>query len=618
MVSNKLKAGLAIVLVVVLVLVAFLFFFQPEEEIRPAAAFTISDSDGDEIALTDYNTEKVVLIEFMSTECDECPDIEDELKQIHEKESFEDDLVILSMSIDEGTVDLSAYKSERGIPWPVLNAPVEMSRDYNVHYPPKVVIIDREGYFTYEMSGERLKNDIEDGELEKALEETIDGIAPRISLSKLKPAPEFTVTDTDENIINLSDYRGKNVVLLDFMATWCVSCPRVEDELVEIYEDGKFNDDLVIISISISDTMEELQQQKEDNDVPWQMALASDDMVQEYSATTIPKVVIIDKDGYVTYEKVGGDLIDDVEDGDFEIKIQETIEGGASRITIKEVSLFGLAIIGGVATFFSPCSFPMLPGFMSYYLRQQVSAEKKVSTKKALASGGIAAFGIIIVFITIGILAILLRSTITSNISYLNIVVGILLVVLGSLMFTTFQYYKIIEPFQALFAKMKSVGGAETKKEKTKEDGNYFLGLFSYGVGYGAAAAGCTLPVFLSILVKSFDVDLSMGIIAIVLYCGTMAIFMIGITVAITVFGQGAVSKLSNYTEIIKVLTAGVLVSVGVYMVWTFFYDGNGPEYLVDFTRSYQLFQIVLHLVVWAVTIWKTHKAYRIAFPKAI
>lgn len=49
-------------------------------------------------------------------------------------------------------------------------------------------------------------------------------------------APEIAAPDTLGQIIRLSDYRGKYVVL-DFWATWCGDCRREVPELKKVYEE---------------------------------------------------------------------------------------------------------------------------------------------------------------------------------------------------------------------------------------------------------------------------------------------------------------------------------------------------------------------------------------------
>jgi len=66
-----------------------------------------------------------------------------------------------------------------------------------------------------------------------------------------KPAPDFTLTDIAGKKHKLSDYRGKNILIV-FWATWCGPCIREIPDLIEL-RNTVSEDDLAILAISNED-----------------------------------------------------------------------------------------------------------------------------------------------------------------------------------------------------------------------------------------------------------------------------------------------------------------------------------------------------------------------------
>jgi thiol-disulfide isomerase/thioredoxin len=118
---------------------------------------------------------------------------------------------------------------------------------------------------------------------------------------------DFSIPDIEGETVTLSDYSDE-VVVLDFMATWCGPCRFAMRDLVAVQND--IGDQFVLISITVDpnyDTVPVLREWMEEYGATWIHArdLADPPVTQQFSVVEIPTYVIIDRDGEIRFRHVG-------------------------------------------------------------------------------------------------------------------------------------------------------------------------------------------------------------------------------------------------------------------------------------------------------------------------
>ena len=120
-------------------------------------------------------------------------------------------------------------------------------------------------------------------------------IAQASKLFPGKPAIDFELTDTDGNLINLSDFKGK-VIYVDLWATWCGPCLKEAPFYEELAT--KYNsDEIVFLPISTDKNSEVWLKYLESNPKQLKQYHSVDGKLQEeWILQFIPRFLLIDKD----------------------------------------------------------------------------------------------------------------------------------------------------------------------------------------------------------------------------------------------------------------------------------------------------------------------------------
>jgi cytochrome c-type biogenesis protein len=196
------------------------------------------------------------------------------------------------------------------------------------------------------------------------------------------------------------------------------------------------------------------------------------------------------------------------------------------------------ALTAGVATFFSPCAYPLLPGYVGFYVNS-VDAEN-ASVAGAGVRGVAAAVGVLATFALLGGATAWIGHETLSGITVFETLVGGLLVVFGLLVALDRT------PSLTLPLPQRRTG---------------VLGFGLFGAGYALAGAGCVAPVFLAVVARAITLPTEAAVLVLGVYAGTVAVLMTATTVATGVGLVSNANRVMAHAGLLKRL-AGVAMAV--------------------------------------------------------
>ncbi|WP_254863030.1 cytochrome c biogenesis protein CcdA [Halovivax gelatinilyticus] len=168
----------------------------------------------------------------------------------------------------------------------------------------------------------------------------------------------------------------------------------------------------------------------------------------------------------------------------------------------------GFAVYAGILTFFSPCAYALLPGYVGFYVRRtDGEATLAGSVGRGLAAGA----GVLL---TLGLFlgaTFVVGQLAADALRVVEPVVGVALIVLGLLIV---------------------LDRAPTLSIRLPERRTGVLGFGIFGAGYAAASAGCVAPILLAVGGLGLSLSGTGGLVVVGAYVATVSALMIAVTVA--------------------------------------------------------------------------------------
>ncbi|MFC1781217.1 TlpA family protein disulfide reductase, partial [Planctomycetota bacterium] len=134
-------------------------------------------------------------------------------------------------------------------------------------------------------------------------------------------APLFEAKTVDGNDLRLIDYRGKFVLISSWMPAYY---PELQ-ELKDIYETCRNDEQFALIGFSSNDTLEEVQKQIREDDIAWPQIYLGEDMdsqiAYDYGQYGLTWAFLIDREGRIVERKIPGGNF-----SEFKSAVMETIK----------------------------------------------------------------------------------------------------------------------------------------------------------------------------------------------------------------------------------------------------------------------------------------------------
>lgn len=126
---------------------------------------------------------------------------------------------------------------------------------------------------------------------------------PQLAPAKDMPAPDFTLPNLQNQLVQLSELKDK-IIVLNFWATWCAPCVK---EMVFFQEiQTRYPDQVLILAINQEEKPEVVKQFIQDMGFSMEVLLdQKGEVINLYKVLALPNTFFIDGQGVVRYHHMG-------------------------------------------------------------------------------------------------------------------------------------------------------------------------------------------------------------------------------------------------------------------------------------------------------------------------
>lgn len=216
-------------------------------------------------------------------------------------------------------------------------------------------------------------------------------------------------------------------------------------------------------------------------------------------------------------------------------------------------------LLGAVAAF-NPCGFGLIPAYLGLYLNEGTRPSGAARARRALAVGLSVAgafaivFGVASALFSIGYAVV--SSLLVGMLPWLGLGVGVLLVVAGGVALSG-RSIRLDAPQRVAGKLGREAGGSGMRS------------YFAFGLGYGLASLGCTLPLFLALVGTAMAAGgLGSAVGAFALYGAGMAMTLGVLALVASMAGVGLVTRGRAVARLVPGLGAALVLVSGTYVVY--------------------------------------------------